>query len=60
MFLVLVGIVMLLPGLCAIILVAIDWKGALSSSFLPILLLCLAVSFGGIVLIRAVVKGPRS
>jgi len=59
-FLVLLGIVLLLPGLCAVILVAIDWKGALSSSFLPFLFVCLALAFGGIMLIRLVARGPRA
>jgi hypothetical protein len=59
-FLVLVGIVLLLPGLCAIILAALDWREALSSSFLPVLVICLVVAFGGIMLIRLAMRGPRS
>jgi|HubBroStandDraft_6_1064221.scaffolds.fasta_scaffold354739_2 hypothetical protein len=52
------GAVLLLPGACAIFFVFLDWKGALSGSFLPVLAVCLAVGFGGIMLIRAGLRGP--
>jgi hypothetical protein len=58
-FLVLLGIVLLLPGLCPIAFVLFDWRMALDSSVLPIMLLCLGSVFGGIMMIRAGIKGPR-
>jgi hypothetical protein len=58
-FLILAGIVLLLPGLCAIALVAFDWKSALSGSTLPAVLIFLAISAGGIIMIREGVRGPR-
>jgi hypothetical protein len=59
-FMILGGIVLLFPGLCAIFFVFLDWKGALSGSFLPVLAVCLAIAFGGIMLIREGVRGPRT
>jgi hypothetical protein len=59
-FMILGGIVLLFPGLCAIFFVFVDWKGALSGSFLPVLAVCLAIAFGGIMLIREGVRGPRT
>jgi len=58
-FLILAGAVLLLPGLCAIAMVAFDWKSALSSSTLPVVVIFLAVSVGGIIMIREGVRGPR-
>jgi hypothetical protein len=58
-FLVLAGAVLLLPGVCAIIIFVADWKQALSSSTLPVLLIFLAVAAGGIVMIREGIRGPR-
>jgi hypothetical protein len=58
-FMILGGIVLLFPGLCAIFFVFVDWKGALSGSFLPVLAVCLAIAFGGIMLIREGARGPR-
>jgi len=58
-FLILAGAVLLLPGLCAIIMFAADWKGALSASTLPFLVILLAIGFGGVVMIRAGIRGPR-
>jgi hypothetical protein len=58
--LILVGIVMLLPGLCAIILISLDWKSALSSTNLSAMVTFLAISAGGIFLIRLGFKGPRA
>jgi hypothetical protein len=53
------GAVLLLPGLCAIIVIVGDWKSALSASTLPVMLIFLAVAFGGIMMIRAAMRGPR-
>ena len=53
------GIVLLLPGVCAIIIMVGDWKSAMSSSTLPVLLIFLAIAFGGIMLIREGARGPR-
>ena len=58
-FLILLGVVLLLPGLCAIIFASFDWKDALSGSFLPILVVCLAIAAAGIMLIVAAVRSLR-
>jgi hypothetical protein len=51
-----VGIVLLLPGLCALALVGFDPRAVLTDSMLGVLLLCLAIAAGGIALIWAAVK----
>jgi hypothetical protein len=57
---VLVGIVLLLPGLCAVILGLAYFRDShFDSSLMAIILLCLLVGFGGIMLIRAAIRGPR-
>jgi hypothetical protein len=57
---ILIGIAMLMPGLCAIILVGLDPKEALvDSSYLMIILTCLAIGAGGVALIWAAAKRPR-
>ena len=57
---VLVGIVLLLPGLCAVIFgVAYFRDSHFDSSLTAIILLCLLVAFGGIMLIREAIRGPR-
>ncbi len=58
-FLILAGIVLLLPGLCAIAMIAFDWESALSSSTLPVVVIFLAIAAGGIIMIREGVRGPR-
>jgi hypothetical protein len=58
-FLILGGCVLLLPGVCAIALLSFDWKSALSSSTLPVVVIFLAIAAGGIVMIREGVRGPR-
>jgi hypothetical protein len=40
-------------------MVAFDWKSALSSSTLPVVVIFLAIAFGGIIMIREGVRGPR-
>ena len=62
---VLTGILLLLPGLCSIFFAS----GALLSGpsgvpdfsfFVPFLLVTFAIGFGGIMLLRAAIRGPRS
>jgi hypothetical protein len=59
-FLILGGCVLLLPGVCAILIIGFDWKSAVSSSTLPVMVIFLAIAVGGIVMIREGVRGPRS
>jgi hypothetical protein len=49
----LVGFVLLLPGLCTVVLVFLLETNPLASPWLALWLLCLAISFGGVLLIRA-------
>jgi hypothetical protein len=51
--------VLLLPGLCAVIMVTFDWKSSLSGSTLPVVVIFLAISVGGIIMIREGIRGPR-
>jgi hypothetical protein len=61
------GIILLLPGLCSLGFMAILLPGSVArggseSAFAPFLLLwlvCFAISFGGIMMIRAGIRGPR-
>ena len=60
-FMVLVGIVLLLPGLCAVIF----GVGSMGSSHLDpmvslLVLLGLLVGVAGVLLIRAAIRGPRA
>jgi hypothetical protein len=58
-FMVLVGIILLLPGLCAILFgVGSLGSSHMDSTVLFLILLGLAVGFAGIMLIRAAIKGP--
>ena len=59
-FMILVGIILLLPGLCAVIF----GVGSLTSSrydpgFTPFIVLGLLVGFGGVMLIRAAIRRQR-
>jgi hypothetical protein len=57
---VLVGIVLLLPGLCAVIFGAgALFSGDYDTGYLPFVLFGLLVGFGGIMLIRVGIRGPR-
>lgn len=58
-FLILAGCVLLLPGVCAVILIGADWKSALSSSNLSATVIFLAIAAGGIMMIREGIRGPR-
>jgi len=58
---VLAGIVMLLPGLCALGFGAIFITGPSGAgAFMPLVLIGLAIGFGGVMLIRSAIRGrPR-
>jgi len=59
-FMVVAGIVMLLPGLCALIFgFASLSETHFDSSLMPLIVLGLLVGFGGIMLIRAATRGGR-
>jgi hypothetical protein len=59
-FMVLVGIVLLLPGLCAVIFgVASLSQSRVDSGFMPFVIIGLLVGFGGVMLIRSAIRGPR-
>ena len=58
-FLILAGVVLLLPGLCAVILIGLDPQSALSGSNLVVMVTFLAITVGGIFMIREGVRGPR-
>jgi hypothetical protein len=58
---VLAGIVMLLPGLCAVIVGGLSLgEPHVDSTVVSLVLLGLLVGVGGILLIRAAIRGPRS
>jgi hypothetical protein len=57
---VLVGIVLLLPGLCAVIFgVASFSNGHPDPGFTPFVVIGLLVGFGGVMLIRSAIRGRR-
>jgi len=58
-FLILAGAVLLLPGVCAVILIGLDWQSALSGSNLGAMVVFLAIGVGGILMIREGIRGPR-
>ena len=59
-FMVLVGIVLLLPGLCAVIFgVGSLTQSQYDSGFTPFILFGLLVGFGGIMLIRTAIRGSQ-
>jgi hypothetical protein len=59
-FMVIVGIVLLLPGLCAIVFGVGSLSGSsYDSGFTPFIVVGLLVGFGGIMLIRAAIRGPQ-
>ena len=51
------GVILLLPGICALIFV-VDSPSDLDSRFIPILALTALVAFAGVMLIRAARKRP--
>ena len=60
-FMVLAGVILLIPGLCALGFGASGLFSAehYESGMTPFILIGLLVGFGGIMLIRAAIKGPR-
>jgi hypothetical protein len=59
-FMVVVGIILLLPGLCALVFGVASLTAPRSDpGFTPFILIGLLVGVGGIVLIRAAIRGPR-
>jgi hypothetical protein len=59
-FMVIVGIVLLLPGLCAIVFGVGNLGSSSPDPMITLLVfLGLLVGFGGIMLIRAAIRGPR-
>jgi hypothetical protein len=59
-FMVIVGVVLLLPGLCALVFGAGSlFSPSYDSGFTPFILFGLLVGFGGIMLIRAGIRGPQ-
>ena len=59
-FMVIVGVVLLLPGLCALVFGAGSlFSPSYDSGFTPFILFGLLVGFGGVMLIRAGIRGPR-
>jgi hypothetical protein len=59
-FMVLFGVVMLLPGLCALIFgIGSLTNSSLDPGLMSLVLFGLLVGFGGIMLIRAAIRGPQ-
>ena len=59
-FMVVVGVVLLLPGLCALVFGAGSlFSSSYDSGFTPFILFGLLVGFGGVMMIRAALRGPR-
>ncbi|KJC61423.1 hypothetical protein UP10_07710 [Bradyrhizobium sp. LTSPM299] len=59
-FMVLFGLILLLPGLCAILFgVGSLTDSSMDPTLLFLVLLGLLVGFAGVMLIRAAIKGPR-
>jgi len=56
-FMVMFGVILLLPGICALIFV-VDSPSYLDSRVIPILVLALLAAFAGVMLIRAARKRP--
>jgi hypothetical protein len=58
-FMVLVGIIMLLPGLCALIFgIGSITHGAFDTGMMPLIVLGLMAGALGVVMIRAAIRGP--
>ncbi|CAN5542168.1 hypothetical protein BH11PSE4_BH11PSE4_00040 [soil metagenome] len=56
---IIVGIILLLPGLCALVVGALSIHDPMASTFLPLIFICLLIGFGGIVLLRAAFRGRQ-
>ena len=59
-FIVIVGVVLLLPGLCALVFGAGSlFSSSYDSGFTPFILFGLLAGFGGVMMIRAALRGQR-
>jgi len=59
-FMVIFGVILLLPGLCALIFgVAALTQPHFDSGFMPFIVVGLLVGFGGVMMIRVAIRGPR-
>ena len=60
-FMIIAGIILLLPGLCALLFAGAELTGgSFPSDIMSFIVIGLFVGFLGIMLIRAGVKGPRA
>jgi hypothetical protein len=60
-FMVIIGIILVLPGLCALIFTGLALtERSVPSDFASFIVVGLLVGFGGVMLIRAAIRGPRS
>ncbi len=61
-FMVIAGIILLLPGLCALLFAGgpLITEGRFESGFAPFILIGLLVGFAGVMLICSAIRGPRS
>jgi uncharacterized membrane protein HdeD (DUF308 family) len=57
-FMILAGVVMLLPGLCALIFGAMALTDSNWADFMPLVMLGLLIGFGGVMLIWVAVRKP--
>jgi uncharacterized membrane protein HdeD (DUF308 family) len=56
-----VGVILLLPGVCAVIFGGIALtEPRFESDFVPFILFGVAVGIGGVFLIRAALRGPQA
>ena len=56
---VMVGIVLLLPGFCAIIFAVSSLGDPNFGNLLPVIVISLLIAFGGVMLLRAARRDPR-
>ena len=57
---VLVGVIMLLPGLCALLFGAMSFSEShFDTGFMPLIVIGLLIGFAGVMLIRAAIRGPQ-
>ena len=54
---VIIGLILLLPGVCAL---AFSPMAASDPSLLLLILICFAISAGGVMLIVSAIRGPKS
>jgi hypothetical protein len=58
MLMVVLGIILLFPGVCAVFFIVVMSSSGPDSSLVLLWIVCLLVTFGGIMLIRYAVRGP--